>query len=1318
MRINFLRTVASKTVPWLVFVFYLCWSFLALALPAQAAQRNADGERYAADNNLSGQEWYGKNASLNSYSTPVMTRGYVLVTGDTLDNVAKRYNLTVEGLRRLNQDHFFKNGFDRVTEGDTIYVPVAPVSDDMARYLEGDASQNGAITSLASQAGNFLSDGGHTSELQSMATGYFSGKANGAINRWFNQFGTARIQLNVDDGFSLKNSQFEMLLPIYDKGNTLAFTQTSIHRTDDRTQSNLGVGYRYFTPDYMIGGNAFWDYDISRSHSRMGVGVEYWRDYLKLSMNGYYRLSDWRSSPEVEDYYERPANGWDIRAEGYLPSYPKLGMKLNFEQYYGEEVGLFGKNNRQKNPYAVTFGANYTPIPLLTFNVDHRQGASGKDDTRLGFQVNYRFGVPLAKQLDPDAVGDMRTLAGSRYDLVDRNNDIVLEYKKEEVIRLYMVGGITGFHNEKYSLGISVESKYDVANVSVVAASLIAAGGKIVQGNGVNDYSIILPPYQPNSNNSYTVNAVAKDVKGNSSNEASTTVTVNAPQMDGTKSTFLPKETILPADNVSAQTLTLSLKTTTGEAYDVAVNDITLNVTGKNTAKVDPSFRRVGAGVYEITVTAGTTPETLIITPSIQGVSISSAKVQVVPDIKTAHVVDLVLLGTETSKIADGVNYFDFQATVRDGQGNLVPDAVVEWTQDKGTDVILSSTTRDASGITSKTNSQGVAVIRLTSTKKPVANIRVSANVIHDTNIVNAQLVSFVPDTSKATLVVELKDKSVTSKIANGTNRFDYIATVKDSFGNALSGVTVNWSKAPDNDATLSAATSTTDASGVATVTLTSSTKAVADIVVTGKITTPFTVSSDATKVSFVPDTSRATLVVELKDKSVTSKIANGTDRFDYIATVKDSFGNALSGVTVNWSKAPDNDATLSSTTSTTDASGVATVTLTSSTKAVADIVVTGKITTPFTASSDANKVSFMPDLSTAKLIVDLKDKSVTRKIANGTNHFDYVATVKDSYGNALSGITVNWSKAPDNDATLSSTTSTTDATGVATVTLTSTKNAATNIVVTGRITIPFTASSDATKVNFFALTFQLEPKDKYFISDVSVQYKVIAVPSDGSANIEVPANLSTWTSTNLAAAPIQSNGSLVTVGNDPVDVKIGAKGAYEGLDYDLTTNLYIRPKITIGPYGESNGSLDNPMASYVISAPSYQIYIRSHDIIDALGTDSGASSGGTGGQPSTVPLLNLKKIDITWGNWAGDPERKRLIKLVFTLQDNTVYSFGMLGSADRYTNMKSTSYNVPDGYQLQGINVVEGPAGDGAWEDKKYISQVGFVFVSSGSQR
>ncbi|MHC5308142.1 LysM peptidoglycan-binding domain-containing protein, partial [Bartonella sp. LJL80] len=152
MRSNFLSVFVSKAVSWLMIVFYLCSSFLMVAMPVQAASRNSGSERYAADNSLSGQGAYGASASLDGYSTPVMTRGYVLVSGDTLDSVAKRYNLSVEGLRRLNQDRFFKNGFDQVKAGDTVYVPIAPVSDEMARYLEGDASQNGAITSLASQA--------------------------------------------------------------------------------------------------------------------------------------------------------------------------------------------------------------------------------------------------------------------------------------------------------------------------------------------------------------------------------------------------------------------------------------------------------------------------------------------------------------------------------------------------------------------------------------------------------------------------------------------------------------------------------------------------------------------------------------------------------------------------------------------------------------------------------------------------------------------------------------------------------------------------------------------------------------------------------------------------------------------------------------------------------------------------------------------------------------------------------------------------------------------------------------------------------------
>ncbi|MCW7136047.1 inverse autotransporter beta domain-containing protein [Escherichia coli] len=72
----------------------------------------------------------------------------------------------------------------------------------------------------------------------------------------------------------------------------------------------------------------FFDHDLSRYHSRAGLGAEYWRDYLKLSSNAYIGLTGWRSAPELDNDFEaRPANGWDLRAEGWLPAWPQLGGK-------------------------------------------------------------------------------------------------------------------------------------------------------------------------------------------------------------------------------------------------------------------------------------------------------------------------------------------------------------------------------------------------------------------------------------------------------------------------------------------------------------------------------------------------------------------------------------------------------------------------------------------------------------------------------------------------------------------------------------------------------------------------------------------------------------------------------------------------------------------------------------------------------------------------------------------------------------------------------------------------------------------------------
>lgn len=387
------------------------------------------------------------------------------------------------------------------------------------------------VASFAANAGTFLSSQPDSDATRNFITGMATAKANQEIQEWLGKYGTARVKLNVDKDFSLKDSSLEMLYPIYDTPTNMLFTQGAIHRTDDRTQSNIGFGWRHFSGnDWMAGVNTFIDHDLSRSHTRIGVGAEYWRDYLKLSANGYIRASGWKKSPDIEDYQERPANGWDIRAEGYLPAWPQLGASLMYEQYYGDEVGLFGKDKRQKDPHAISAEVTYTPVPLLTLSAGHKQGKSGENDTRFGLEVNYRIGEPLAKQLDTDSIRERRVLAGSRYDLVERNNNIVLEYRKSEVIRIALPERIEGKGGQTLSLGLVVsKATHGLKNVQWEAPSLLAEGGKIT-GQG-SQWQVTLPAYRPGKDNYYAISAVAYDNKGNASKRVQTEVVITGAGM-------------------------------------------------------------------------------------------------------------------------------------------------------------------------------------------------------------------------------------------------------------------------------------------------------------------------------------------------------------------------------------------------------------------------------------------------------------------------------------------------------------------------------------------------------------------------------------------------------------------------------------------------------------------------------------------------------------------------------------------------------------------------------------------------------------------
>lgn len=267
------------------------------------------------------------------------------------------------------------------------------------------------------------------------------GEANSLINKPINdflgRFGNAQFSLSVDEKGNVKASDFKLFSPLYDVEHNLVFGQVGVHKQgvgdESRLIGNFGLGYRYDTEEYLLGANTFIDHDFDGSNTRLGLGVEYWRDYLKLAANYYVPISKWKDSSVLLDFEERPAEGFDIRAQGYLPSYPQLGGSLVYEQYFGKEVALFGLDDRQKDPYAFTAGIDYTPVPAITTKASYKVGDSGRNEARLDLDFNLRMGIPLEEQFDPANVAAMRSLKGSRYDMVDRNYDIVFEYRAKQI---------------------------------------------------------------------------------------------------------------------------------------------------------------------------------------------------------------------------------------------------------------------------------------------------------------------------------------------------------------------------------------------------------------------------------------------------------------------------------------------------------------------------------------------------------------------------------------------------------------------------------------------------------------------------------------------------------------------------------------------------------------------------------------------------------------------------------------------------------------------------------------------------------------------
>ncbi|QMA48427.1 inverse autotransporter beta domain-containing protein [Citrobacter freundii] len=929
--------------------------------------------------------------SANS-TVDIPTQVYILQPGESVDSVAAKFNMSTDALKRLNQLRTFSRGFNALQAGDELDVPLTPFPEiawgenDPLPSVDNEREKN--IAGIASRAGSFLANNPDTDAAVTLGNSMATTAASSEVQELLNRFGTARVQLETDKKLSLKNSQLDLLVPLYDRGDRVVFTQGSLHRTDDRNQSNLGVGIRHFISDYMLGVNTFGDYDLSREHARAGIGAEYWRDFVKLSANGYFRLTGWKDSPDVRDYDERPANGWDVRTQGWLPFAPQLGGKLTWEQYYGKDVALFGKNNRQRNPFAVTAGLEYTPIPLLSLNAEQRQGQSGKNDTRMGIGFNYQLGMPWHQQIDPSSVAAMRSLAGSRYDLVDRNNNIVLEYRQQEVLRISLPDVTEARSSELIRIPVTLhKDKYGLKETQWTSSPGFVEQGGTLQKRSEREIDVRIPAYTQGTRSGaaqeYTLTAVSFDNKGNRSNTASTIIRVSPSHHEMGELVVTPKIPVV-ADNSQFVSLTAAVNDESG--LGVPGQQLTFSVSGLTDENNNPSATlytdtQSNSKVLSVTTDADGKGTVMLRSKVAKKGSVTvttddgitrEAQVLFAADANTAMISGLNV--TKNHAHADGLSSNEIEAVVLDAQGNPLANFTVEADADND-GVVDTSLLTDAKGKTT---------LKITNERAGETNVAVRSG--SATRAALSTTVHFVVDKSAAHIAEG--DLRVTAGAkANGMDSNAVTIKVTDTRGNIAGGVIVDISAVGETaEATVTADTFASNDEGLVNAIIRTQTageyKVNASIRESG--------SSTDTTTHFIADQDSANITDS--NLSVTSGAkADGQAGNAVVALVTDAQGNPVAKADVTFT-ADNTGVMFASAVVTTGDDGKASTTLTST--------VAGKIIV--TATVGNNAASKETAFVVGEAAFSRSEVAVDKDTYTSGDDVVVTVTLNDEHGNAV----------------------------------------------------------------------------------------------------------------------------------------------------------------------------------------------------------------------------------------------------------------------------------------------------------------------------
>ncbi|WP_342325534.1 YchO/YchP family invasin [Kosakonia sp. BYX6] len=342
-----------------------------------------------------------------------------------------------------------------------------------------------------------------------------SDEVNQQVESWLSPWGSASIDLQVDNEGGFNGSHGNWFVPLQDNNRYLSWSQLGLTQQDDGLIGNLGVGQRWIAGDWLLGYNTFYDNQMDENLGRAGLGAEAWGEYLRLSANYYQPVSHWDYQTATQQL--RMARGYDVTAQARLPFYQQLGTSVSVEQYFGDNVDLFDTGTGYRNPVAVKFGVNYTPVPLVTLTAEHRQGESGVSQNDLGLKLNYRFGVPLWKQLSASEVAASTSLRGSRYDSPTRNNAPVYEYRQRKTLSVFLATPPWDLQpGETVALKLQVRSTHGVRSITWQGDTQTLSLTPPANAQSEEGWTLIMPRWDSSegATNHWTLTALVEDDKG------------------------------------------------------------------------------------------------------------------------------------------------------------------------------------------------------------------------------------------------------------------------------------------------------------------------------------------------------------------------------------------------------------------------------------------------------------------------------------------------------------------------------------------------------------------------------------------------------------------------------------------------------------------------------------------------------------------------------------------------------------------------------------------------------------------------------------